>query len=74
MGPPDSAAFRSHSSLSRFDPLPRIFYYDDFNQGMSGETALVGDYEGSLERIHPGYRSLTQPTLSNKKQTVPFLL
>ena len=65
MGSPHSLPFRSHPSLSRFDPLPRIFYYDDFNQGMNGWTALIGNYEGNLDRMHPGYRSLTQPMLSN---------
>ena len=27
--------------------------------------ALIGNYEGSLDSMHPGYRSLTQPMLSN---------
>jgi hypothetical protein len=59
------ALLRADPGLSRFDPLPRVFYYDDFNRGLNGWTALVGNYEDSLDRMHPGYRQFTTPMLSN---------
>lgn len=51
--------------LSRFDPLPRIISYDDFDQGCQGWTALVGNYEGSLDSMLPQYQRLSGPMLSN---------
>ena len=50
--------------LSRFDPLPRIITFDDFDRGHCGWTSLVGNYEGSLDTLLPGYRGLTGPMLS----------
>ncbi len=56
-----------HSSpdLSRFDPLDRILSYDDFDHGLNGWTALIGNYEDSLDSILPGFRDLRGPMLSN---------
>ena len=51
--------------LSRFDPLPRIIAFDDFDNGPQGWTALIGNYEGSLDSMLPGYRDLRGPMLSN---------
>ena len=50
--------------LSRFDPLPRIISFDDFDRGHCGWSALLGNYEGSLDTILPGYRDNTNPMLS----------
>jgi len=58
------ALWRADPRLSRFDPLPRILYFDDFDEGLKGWTALIGNYEDSLDRMHPGYRQLTTPMLS----------
>ena len=54
--------------LSRFNPLPRIMFYDDFSTGISGWTTLLGNYTGSLRAMHPGYRQFTPPMLSNLTQ------
>lgn len=35
--------------LGRFDPLPRILVYDDFNTGLNGWVELIGNYLGSLD-------------------------
>lgn len=51
--------------LSRFDPLPRIIALDDFDRGHCGWSQLVGNYEGSLDTILPGYRELNGPMLSS---------
>jgi hypothetical protein len=50
--------------LSRFDPLPRILSLDDFDRGHCGWSQLLGNYEGSLDTILPGYRDMTNPMLS----------
>lgn len=65
----DGAALRramldADPGLSRFDPLPRIIAYDDFDRGFCGWTQLVGNYEHSLDAMLPGYAQHTQPMLS----------
>ena len=50
--------------LSRFDPLARIISFDDFDRGHCGWSQLIGNYEGSLDTILPGYRDNTNPMLS----------
>jgi hypothetical protein len=59
------ALLRADPRLSRFDPLSRILYFDDFDEGLNGWTALIGNYEDDLDRMHPGYRQITTPMLSN---------
>lgn len=51
-------------SLSRFDPLPRILTFDDFDRGLCGWTQLVGNYEDSLDSMLPGYAQHTSAMLS----------
>jgi len=51
--------------LSRYDPLGRIIYFDDFDEGYNGWVGLIGNYEGSLDTMLPGYQPLMQPMLSN---------
>src|SRR5688572_18085440 len=50
--------------LSRFDPLPRIIAFDDFDRGFCGWTQLVGNYEHRLDSMLPGYAQHSQPMLS----------
>jgi len=59
------ALLRADPRLSRFDPLPRILYFDDFDRGLNGWTSLIGNYEDTLDRMHPGFRQFTVPMLSN---------
>ena len=58
------ALLRADPRLSKYDPLSRIFYFDDFDDGLQGWTSLIGNYEDELDRMHPGYRQLTGPMLS----------
>ncbi len=51
-------------ALSRFDPLPRIITYDDFDQGFRGWTQLVGNYEHTLDAMLPGYAQHSGAMLS----------
>lgn len=59
------SVLRADRRLSRFDPLPRILFYDDFDDGMQGWTTLVGNYEDDIDRMHPGYQQITASMLSN---------
>ena len=43
----------------------RILYFDDFDEGYNGWVGLVGNYEGSLDTMLPGYGQFMQPMLSN---------
>lgn len=52
-------------ALSRFDPLSRIVSFDDFDSGLNGWTGLVGNYEGTLDNMLPGFSDLRPPMLSN---------
>lgn len=51
--------------LSKFDPLGRILFADDFDNGMCGWSELIGNYEGSLDTILPPFRDLRPPMLSS---------
>jgi hypothetical protein len=50
--------------LGKFDPLRRIIYYDDFDEGYNGWIGLIGNYEGTLDTMLPGYAQYQQPMLS----------
>ena len=58
------ALLRADPRLSKYDPLPRIFYFDDFDDGLQGWTALIGNFEDDIDQMHPGLRQLTGPMLS----------
>ena len=60
-----AAIMRANPKLSRFSPLSRIIYFDDFDEGFNGWTSLIGNYEDDLDNMLPGYRQLTTPMLSN---------
>jgi len=63
------AALRmSDPKLSRFDPLPRIITFDDFDHGFCGWTQLVGNYEHSLDAMLPGYAQHSMAMLSTLPQ------
>jgi hypothetical protein len=61
---PSSHLTHGDPRLSRFDPLSRIICFDDFDQGLNGWTALVGNYEGSIDTMTRSYARHTQPMLS----------
>lgn len=50
--------------FSRFDPLPRILVFDDFDAGLNGWNQLTGNYEGSLDSMLEQYTSIRSPMLS----------
>jgi len=65
MNPQQRIALNADPRLSRFDPLPRILFFDDFDRGLQGWSELVGNYEGSLDSMLPEYRDLRPPMLSS---------
>ena len=65
MDPVQRAILRADPRLSKFDPLPRILFFDNFTTGMSGWNILIGNYTESLDRRLPQYKQFTSPMLSN---------
>jgi len=63
-GAPNDTRLWPDPRLSRFSPLSRILFFDDFDCGMNGWTGLIGNYEGSLGTMLPEYRDLRPPMLS----------
>ena len=57
--------FHTHPQLSKFDPLPRIIFYDDFDHGLQGWSELIGNYEDSLDTMLPQYADMRPPMLSS---------
>ena len=53
-----ASLLNANPKLSRFDPLGRILFYDDFDQGYQGWSELIGNYEGSLDSMLPEYQDL----------------
>lgn len=65
--PTRQAIVAADPRLSRFNPLPRILTYDDFNTGTHGWTELIGNHngEGSLDVIDDHMRDFRPPQLSS---------
>ncbi len=60
-----NALIQTDYRLSKFNPLPRILFYDDFDQGVNGWCELTGNHNGDLDRIRKITRDLRPPQLSN---------
>jgi hypothetical protein len=58
-------AFWTDPELSKYNPLSRIIAFDQFSKGFRGYTALIGNYEHTLDNVLPGFRDMSQPMLSN---------
>lgn len=62
-----SALRSSDGRLSKFNPLPRILTFDDFNDGLHGWVELGGNYNGrgDLDSLDRHFRDMRPPQLSN---------
>lgn len=60
-----SAVRRADPGLSRFDPLSRILFFDDFDRGINGWVGLSGNHPGDLDRMAPHFADLRPPQLSS---------
>jgi hypothetical protein len=49
-------------TLSRFNPMKRIMFFDDFDNGINGWTELIGNYEDTLDSVLPPYRDHRPPS------------
>ena len=50
--------------LAKFDPLPRVLFFDDFDEGINGWCELVGNHDNDLDNIRPLVRDLRPAQLS----------
>ena len=65
-----AALFSADARLSRFDPLDRIVFFDDFDRSLSGWTELISpstypDPDRTLFQLPPENRDYRPPMLSN---------
>ena len=60
------ALIQANPRLSKFNPLPRILFFDDFDEGFNGWCELIGNHVGgNLDTVRPHVRDLRPPQLSN---------
>lgn len=50
--------------LSRFNPLPRILFHDDFDYGVQGWCELIGNHNGDLDTVRPVLSDTRPPQIS----------
>lgn len=51
--------------LSRYDPLPRILFFDDFDDGANGWCELIGNHDGDLDAVRPVVGDMRPPQISS---------
>jgi len=51
--------------LAKFNPLSRILFYDDFDEGINGWCELIGNHDGDLDKVRAVTADLRPPQLSN---------
>ncbi|MBS7699678.1 MULTISPECIES: DUF6772 family protein [unclassified Chelatococcus] len=56
---------RSDPLLSRFNPLPRILFVNDFDDGSHGWCELSGNHDNNLDSLRRMARDLRPPQLSS---------
>ena len=60
------AMLQSDPKLSKFNPLPRILFHDDFDRGHCGWCELSGNHSGGdLDTVRPHVNDLRPPQISN---------
>ena len=62
-GPPEHVAF--NPELSRFNPLKRILFHDDFDNGINGWAELQANHNGNLDDLRPVLKDMRPPQLSS---------
>jgi hypothetical protein len=55
----------ANPEISRFRPLRRILFYDDFDGGINGWVELQANHNGNLDDLRPGFNDLRPPQLSS---------
>jgi hypothetical protein len=59
------ALLQADPRLGKFNPLPRILFFDDFDEGINGWCELIGNHDGNLDNIRASMADLRPPQLSN---------
>lgn len=62
---PRNPAVAADPELSRFNPLSRILFFDDFDNGINGWAELVANHNGNLDMLRPVLRDMRPPQLSS---------
>ena len=60
-----SELLRADRQLSRFNPLGRILFFDDFDEGMNGWCELIGNHDGNLDNVRAVMADLRPPQISS---------
>ena len=60
-----SALLETNPEMSRFNPLRRILFYDDFDNGHNGWCELQANHNGNLDDLRPALRDMRPPQISN---------
>jgi hypothetical protein len=55
----------ANPALSRYSPLERILFHDDFDYGVHGWCELIGNHDGDLDRVRTVMADFRPPQLSN---------
>lgn len=58
------ALLQANPRLSKFNPLPRILFHDDFDEGVHGWAELIGNHDGNLDNVRRTMADLRPPQLS----------
>ena len=58
---------RNHTDvrLSKYNPLARVLFHDDFDEGINGWCELVGNHTGDLDQIRSVAKDFRPPQLSS---------
>lgn len=59
------AILQSDPKLSKYNPLKRIFFFDDFDEGANGWCELIGNHDGNLDHVRAVMADLRPPQLSS---------
>ena len=60
-----SGVIEASPELSKFNPLPRILFYDDFDYGHNGWCELQANHNGNLDELRPALRDMRPPQISS---------
>jgi hypothetical protein len=58
------ALIAADTRLSRYNPLPRILFFDDFDEGVNGWCELIGNHDGDLDKVRPVVADMRPPQIS----------
>lgn len=59
------ALVQANPRLSKYNPLSRILFFDDFDEGVNGWVELIGNHPGDLDKVRPTMADLRPPQISN---------